>query len=33
MLSLQIILTVQSLIIKLFYLKISCKQNQGTEVN
>ena len=33
MLSLQIILTVQSLIINLFYLKISYKQNQDTEVN
>ena len=33
MLSLQIILTVQFLIIKLLYLKISYKQNQDTEVN
>ena len=33
MLSLQIILTVQFLIIKLLYLKISYKQNQDREVN
>ena len=33
MLSLQIILTEKSLIIKLFSLKISYKQNQDTEVN
>ena len=33
MLSLQIILTEKSLIIKLFLLKISYKQNQDTEVN
>ena len=32
MLSLQIILTEKSLIIKLFLLKISYKQNQDTEV-
>ena len=33
MLSLQIVLTEKSLIIKLFSLKISYKQNQDTEVN
>ena len=33
MLSLQIILTEKSLIIKLFSLKISYKQNQDTEAN